>query len=204
MKIICIGRNYAEHAKELDNPLPEKPIFFMKPDTALLIKNRPFYYPFFSDNIHFEVELVLRICKAGKNVQQKFAYKYYDAIGMGIDFTARDLQGECKTKGLPWEIAKGFDQSAPISNEFIPKEEFGDVDNINFRLDINGETVQHGNTKDLIFSFDHLISYLSQYMTLRVGDMIFTGTPEGVGPVKIGDKLEGFIEEKRMISFNIK
>ena len=204
MKIICIGRNYTEHAKELNNPLPEKPVFFLKPDTALVIRNRPFYYPDFSQDVHYETELVLKICKVGKSIPEKYASDFYDRIGLGLDFTARDLQQKCKEKGLPWEIAKGFDYSAPISQEFIPKENFSDLRNIKFHLLLNGIKVQEGNSADMIFSFEKVISYVSQFMTLRTGDLIFTGTPAGVGPVKIGDKLEAFLEDKPLLSCHIK
>jgi acylpyruvate hydrolase len=204
MKIICIGRNYTEHAKELNNPLPEKPVFFLKPDTALVIRNRPFFYPDFSQDVHYETELVLKICKVGKSIPEKYASDFYDRIGLGLDFTARDLQQKCKEKGLPWEIAKGFDYSAPISQEFIPKENFSDLKNIKFHLLLNGIKVQEGNSADMIFSFEKVISYVSQFMTLRTGDLIFTGTPAGVGPVKIGDKLEAFLEDKPLLSCYIK
>lgn len=204
MKIICIGRNYIEHAKELKNPVPEEPVFFLKPDTALLIRNRPFFHPFFSEDIHYEAEIVLRICKVGKNLQEKYAHTYYQEIGIGIDFTARDLQEKCKEKGLPWEIAKGFDFSAPLSDEFIPKEEFSDLSDINFHLDLNGKTVQNGNTRDMIFTFDHLITHVSQFITLRIGDLLFTGTPAGVGKVKVGDRLEAYIEGQKLLAFDIK
>jgi len=203
MKIICIGRNYTEHAKELNNPVPEKPVFFMKPDTALLLKNNPFFYPEFTSDLHFETELVLKICKNGRHIEEKFADKYYDEIGIGIDFTARDLQAECKKKGLPWEIAKAFDQSAPMG-KFLPISEFSDLSNIHFELKINGESKQKGNSKDMIFSFDKIIAYVSKFVTLRTGDYIFTGTPEGVGQTKIGDHFEAFIESKKLLSFNVK
>lgn len=203
MKIICIGRNYVEHAKELNNPLPEKPIFFLKPDSALVIKNQPFFYPEFSKDIHFETEIVLRICKLGKHIQQKFAHTYFDEIGIGLDLTARDLQKDCKSKGLPWEIAKAFDQSAPLGL-FKPKSDFKNINDLNFSLKINDEIRQRGNTKDLIFSFDHLISYISQFITLKIGDLIFTGTPEGVGPVEIGDHLEAFIEDEKCLDLSVK
>lgn len=203
MKIIAIGRNYIDHAKELNNPVPTEPVIFMKPDTAILRDNKDFYYPEFSKDIHFECELVVRICNEGKHVTPKFAYKYYDAIGLGIDFTARDLQSIQKSKGLPWEIAKAFDHSAVIS-DLIPKEEFADSNNINFSLQKNGEIVQSGNTKDMIFDVESLIVYISKYITLRKGDLIYTGTPAGVGPVQIGDKLEGFIENKAMFTTQIK
>lgn len=203
MKIICIGRNYVEHAKELNNPVPEKPVFFMKPDTALLLKNNPFFYPEFTSDLHFETELVLKICKNGRHIEEIFANTYYDEIGIGIDFTARDIQAECKKKGLPWEIAKAFDQSAPMG-KFLPVSEFKDLSNIHFELKINGETKQNGTSRDMIFSFDKIIAYVSQFVTLRTGDYIFTGTPEGVGPTKIGDHFEAFIEGKKLLSFNVK
>ncbi len=204
MKIICIGRNYVEHARELNNPLPENPVFFLKPDTALVIRNRPFFYPDFSTDIHYETELVLKICKVGKSIPEKFASDYYDQIGLGFDFTARDLQQKCKEKGLPWEIAKGFDFSAPVSMEFVPKSSFPDLNNIRFHMELNGNTVQEGNSGDLIFSFEKIISYVSRFMTLRTGDLIFTGTPDGVGPVKIGDKLEAYLDGKKLLSCWIK
>ena len=203
MKVIAVGRNYVDHAKELHNPVPESPVIFMKPDTAILKDNKDFYFPDFSKDIHYEVELVLRICNEGKHVSKKFAHKYYDAIGLGIDFTARDIQSAQKAKGLPWELAKAFDHSAVIS-PLIPKGEFEDLTNLNFSLTKNGETVQRGNTKDMIFDYDSLISFISQYITLRKGDLIYTGTPAGVGPVSIGDKLEGFLEEKSMFTCQIK
>jgi acylpyruvate hydrolase len=203
MKIICIGRNYAEHIKEMKSEMPAEPVFFMKPDTALVINNKPFYYPGFSKEIHHEVELVLKISKPGKHIDVEFANKYYDEIGIGIDFTARDVQAKCKEKGQPWEKAKSFDNSAPIG-KFVTKKEFANLSDINFHLNINGTTVQKGNTRDLLFSFDKIISYLSTFVTLKKGDLIFTGTPEGVGPVNIGDKLEAFIENKKMLEFAIK
>jgi 2-keto-4-pentenoate hydratase/2-oxohepta-3-ene-1,7-dioic acid hydratase in catechol pathway len=204
MKIICIGRNYAEHAKELNNQVPENPVFFLKPDTALVIRNRPFYYPDFSSDIHYETEIVFKISKVGKSIPEKFALDYIDSIGVGLDFTARDLQQKCKEKGLPWEIAKGFDYSAPISQVFIPKEEFNDLENISFHMELNGNKVQEGNSADMIFSFKKIIAYVSRFMTLRTGDLVFTGTPAGVGPVKIGDKLEVFLEGKSMLKCSIK
>lgn len=203
MKIICIGRNYVEHAKELKNPLPEQPVFFLKPDTSLVIRNRPFFYPEFSSDIHYETELVIQVNKNGKYIQEKFAPTYYNQIGLGIDFTARDIQQNCKKKGLPWEIAKGFDNSAPIS-KMIPIEGLNDKKNIRFHLKLNGEIVQQGNSLDMIFSFDKIISYLSQFITLKMGDLIYTGTPAGVGPVKIGDHLEGYLEDKKMLNFRVK
>lgn len=203
MKIICIGRNYGAHAKELNNPLPEKPVFFMKPDTALLPKNLPFFYPSFTKDLHYECELVVRINKVGKNIAPKFAHSYYDEIGLGIDFTARDLQEECKTKGLPWEIAKSFEHSAPLSEKFIPKSEL-DLENLAFSLKQNDKIVQQGNSKDMIFNIDQIIVYISQFMTLKKGDLIFTGTPAGVGPIFIGDTLSGSIGEREMFSIKIK
>jgi len=203
MKIICIGRNYIEHAKELSNPVPKKPVFFLKPDTALLQKNNPFFYPAFSEDVHYEVELVLRICKNGRHIEEKFANNYYDEIGIGIDFTARDRQAECKKKGLPWEIAKAFDQSAPIG-KFIKTSEISDMNNINFSLKINDQVRQLGNSKDMIFSFDQIIAYVSKFITLREGDFIFTGTPAGVGPAMIDDHFEAYIEDKKLLDFNVK
>ena len=203
MKIICIGRNYSEHAKELNNPIPAEPLFFLKPDSAIIRNNKPFFYPGFSKEIHHEVELVLKINKLGKNITEEFAHKYYNEIGIGIDFTARDIQRECKEKGLPWEKAKAFDGSAPIG-KFLPKNSFADRNAINFRLDINQKTVQKGNTKDLLFSFDTIISYVSKFFTLKIGDLIFTGTPAGVGAVRIGDHLECFIEDQKLLEFDIK
>ena len=202
MKIICIGRNYAEHAKEMKSEVPTEPVYFMKPDTSLL-KEGDFYIPEFTKDLHHEIELVLKISKAGKHIEEQFAHKYYDEIGLGIDFTARDIQTKCKEKGLPWEKAKAFDNAAPIG-DFVKKEELGDLNNINFELKINGESRQVGNSKDLIFSFDKVISYISQFVTLKTGDLIYTGTPEGVGQVKIGDKMEGFINGKSFLTLNIK
>ncbi len=203
MKIICIGRNYAKHAKELNNPVPGEPVFFMKPESALILNGKPFFHPDFSENIHFETELVLRINRLGKNIEERFAHRYYNEIGIGIDFTARDIQDTCKQKGLPWEKAKAFDGSAPLG-EFLPKSKFKSVDNIKFSLKINGEEKQNGNTQDLLFSFDKIIAHVSKYLTLKIGDLIFTGTPEGVGPVQINDKLEAFIEGDKMLSFQVK
>lgn len=201
MKIICIGRNYAEHAKEMKAELPTEPVFFMKPDTALL-KEGDFYIPDFTKDLHHEIELVLKVCKAGKHIQKEFAANYFDEIGLGIDFTARDVQAQCKAKGLPWEKAKAFDNSAPIGR-FVKKTEL-DTQNISFELKVNGESRQIGQVKDLIFSFEDVISYVSQFVTLKVGDLIYTGTPEGVGPVKIGDKLEGFLNGTSFLQLNIK
>ncbi len=203
MKIICIGRNYIEHAKELKNAVPTKPVFFMKPDTALLQKNNPFFYPEFSNDVQYETEIVLKINRNGRHIEKKFARKYFDEIGIGIDFTARDLQTEQKQKGLPWEIAKAFDQSAPVGR-FLPVSRFDDLNNINFSLKINGEVRQKGNTGDMIFDFGDIISYISKFVSLKTGDLIFTGTPAGVGPIKINDKFEAFIEDEKLLEFNVK
>ena len=203
MKIIAIGRNYAEHAKELNNPVPIVPVIFMKPDTALLKDNKPFYHPEFSTDIHHEIELVLKISKEGKHVAEKFASNYFDEIALGVDFTARDLQQKHKEKGLPWELAKAFDNSAPVS-KFLPKSQFSDVKNLNFRLELNGNTVQAGNTKDLLFSFESIIAFVSKYITLKKGDLIFTGTPQGVGKINVGDHLAGYLEEEKLLDFNIR
>jgi acylpyruvate hydrolase len=202
MKIFCIGRNYAEHAKELKNDIPTKPLIFMKPPTALLTDNKPFYYPDFTKNLHHEVEIVLRVCKNGKQVQPAFASKYYDKIALGIDFTARDLQDVLKSKGQPWEIAKAFDNSAVLS-EFYDISNYN-LENINFHLTKNGQIVQKGTTQDLIFNFDTLICYISKFFTLQQGDLIYTGTPAGVGAVQIGDILEGFLEEQSVFRCAIK
>ncbi len=203
MKILAIGRNYVEHIKELNNERPVEPVIFTKPDTALVRNNQPFYYPDFSKDIHYEVELVLRLCKMGKNINEKFAHTYYDAIGLGIDFTARDLQTKAKDKGLPWALAKGFDGSAPVS-EFLPLSDFEDINNINFSLQVDGQVKQQGNSSLVLFSFNQIISYISKFITLRSGDLLFTGTPKGVGPVKIGNKLEGYIENKKLLNVEIK
>ncbi len=203
MKIICIGRNYVAHAKELNNPLPSAPVFFMKPDTALIIRNRPFFYPEFSSDIHYEVELVFKINKNGRHIEEKFAHSYYNEVGIGIDFTARDIQSKCKEKGLPWEPAKAFDGSAPCS-KFLHLEKYPDQSNIQFHLLKNGEKVQDGNSSLMIFSIDKIISYVSKFITLKMGDLIYTGTPAGVGPVTIGDKLEAFIEGEKMLKCEIK
>jgi 2-keto-4-pentenoate hydratase/2-oxohepta-3-ene-1,7-dioic acid hydratase in catechol pathway len=203
MKIIAIGRNYAEHAKELNNPVPTTPVIFMKPDTALLKENKPFYHPDFSEDVHHEIELVLKISKEGKHISEKFAANYYEEIGLGVDFTARDVQARHKEKGLPWELAKAFDGSAPIS-DFVPKAKFESVYDINFKLDINGETRQQGNTRDLLFSFESIIAFVSKYITLKKGDLIFTGTPPGVSKVTIGDRLEGYLEDEKMLDFYVK
>ena len=203
MKIIAIGRNYAAHAKELNNAVPTKPIIFLKPDTAVLKDNKPFYIPDFSSDIHYELEVVLKICKEGKHIAEKFASNYYDEIGLGIDFTARDIQAQHKEKGLPWELAKAFDNSAAVSN-FLPKTDFKDLYQLQFELQINKETRQNGDTSNLLFSFENIIAFVSQYITLKKGDLIFTGTPEGVGAVKAGDHLEAWLEGKQLLNFNIK
>ncbi|MBC9813208.1 fumarylacetoacetate hydrolase family protein [Crocinitomicaceae bacterium CZZ-1] len=203
MKIICIGRNYADHAKELKNEIPAEPVFFLKPDTALLKDNEPFYLPEFTTDLHYECEVVVKIAKVGKNIQEKFAHKYYEQISLGIDFTARDLQSKCKEKGLPWEMAKAFDNSAPLSSVFIDKKNVN-LNDLKFHLDINGTTVQKGTTNDWIFHIDQVIAYVSRFMTLKTGDLIFTGTPAGVGPVAIGDRLEGYIGDQKMFDFEIR
>ena len=203
MKIIAIGRNYQEHAKELNNPIPTEPVVFLKPDTALLKEGKAFYHPDFSNDIHFEVELIIKIGKEGKHITTKFARNYIESIGLGIDFTARDLQQKCKEKGLPWEIAKAFDHSAPIG-EFIPLNEIPDLYAIQFSLKQNQIIVQNGNSADMIFSFDDIISYVSQRFTLKKGDLIFTGTPAGVGKINIGDLLEGYISDRKMLSVPVK
>ncbi|MFY8171718.1 MAG: fumarylacetoacetate hydrolase family protein [Sphingobacteriaceae bacterium] len=203
MKIIAIGRNYQEHAKELNNPIPTEPVVFLKPDTALLKEGKAFYHPDFSNDIHFEVELIIKIGKEGKHIASKFARNYIESIGLGIDFTARDLQQKCKEKGLPWEIAKAFDHSAPIG-EFIPVNEIPDLKAIQFSLKQNQVVVQNGNSADMIFSFEEIISYVSQRFTLKKGDLIFTGTPAGVGKINIGDLLEGYISDCKMLSVPVK
>ena len=203
MKIICIGRNYSEHAKELKNEIPDKPVIFLKPQTALLKDNKPFYYPEWTNDLHYETELVLKICKQGKYIEKKFANRYFDEVTVGIDFTARDLQTQQKAKGLPWEIAKAFDNSAVIG-KFNPILTFSEGEGINFSLNLNEVEVQKGNTSNMLFSFEKIISYASQYFTLQTGDFIFTGTPAGVGPVKIGDRLEGFLEEEKVFDFEVR
>jgi acylpyruvate hydrolase len=203
MKIVCIGRNYAEHAKELNNPVPKEPLFFIKPDSAVLRNNDPFYLPDFSDDVHYEAEIYVRIHKKGKNVQAKFAPTYYKEVGIAIDMTARDVQQQCKDKGLPWEKAKGFDGSAPMS-ESLPLAELGDIQNIHFELHRNGELVQQGWTGDMLFPVDRIIEEASRYFTLKIGDIIFTGTPAGVGKLRSGDRLEAFIEGRKMMDFQIK
>ena len=203
MKIICIGRNYLAHVKELDNDLPTKPMFFMKPATALLLPHNPFFYPDFSKEIHYETELVLRICKPGRSIDEKFASDYYDAITVGIDFTARDLQRECKAKGLPWEIAKAFDSSAPIG-EFRKINTLKNPEDIAFGMKLNDQWAQQGHSRDMIFSFNKIISHVSRFVTLKEGDYIFTGTPQGVGEVHVGDKLELFLEDEMVFWLRVK
>ena len=204
MKIICIGQNYSDHIKELNSKPSSEPMFFLKPDSAVLLKKHPFVIPEFTNEVHYEVELLVRINRLGKYIQPKFAHKYYDEIGLGIDFTARDLQRECKEKGHPWEKAKGFDGSAVLGDTWISKENYKDLKNINFHLEKNGEIVQKGNTANMIFDVDTLIAHVSQFMTLKIGDILFTGTPAGVGPVAINDKLIGYLEDKPLFTVNIK
>jgi 2-keto-4-pentenoate hydratase/2-oxohepta-3-ene-1,7-dioic acid hydratase in catechol pathway len=203
MKIICLARNYVAHARELNNPLPEKPLFFMKHENCIVRGNKPFYLPDFSKSIHYEVELVLKICKVGRNIEKRFAHRYYDRIGLGIDFTARDLQDEARSQGAPWEIAKAFDHSAPLSR-FLPLSDFADLKHISFRLDVNGKTVQEGNSSLMIFPVDTQIAYISRFITLKTGDLLFTGTPAGVGPVSAGDHLEAWLEDRKMLDFRVK
>lgn len=204
MKIICIGKNYLKHVREFDGKVPEELCFFMKPDTSLLKDNEAFYHPDFSKEIHHEVEIVVKIDKVGKNVQSEFAHKYYSELGIGIDFTARDVQWKLKEQGLPWEKAKAFDNSSPVSKKFIPVSNIKDVNNINFRLEINEKVVQVGNTSDMIFKINDIIAEVSKYVTLKTGDLIYTGTPEGVSPVKIGDRLKAFFEEECLLDFEVK
>lgn len=203
MKLICIGRNYAAHIDELKNERPSDPVIFLKPDTAILLKKQPFFIPDFSMDVHHEVELLVKIKKVGKHIDEKFAHTYYDEIGLGIDFTARDLQSKLKEKGLPWEKAKAFDGAAVVS-EFFSKSEFDDVNNIDFRLEKNGQLVQKGNTSMMLLKIDALIEYISKYFTLKIGDIIFTGTPAGVGKVNPDDNLTGYIEDKQVFSIKVK
>lgn len=202
MKIVCVGRNYLAHIKELDNDLPSEPMFFMKPETALLPAGEPFPYPDFSKEIHYETELVLHICKSGKNISESQSADYYDAITVGIDFTARDLQSRCKAKGHPWEIAKSFDYSAPMGG-FKKINTLKHPDDIAFGMKLNGNWAQQGHSRDMIFSFDKIISHVSRFVTLEAGDYIFTGTPQGVGEVHVGDVLELFLEEERVLQFEV-
>ena len=204
MKIICIGRNYVDHAKELNNKVPSEPLFFLKPDSSILPNRTAFYIPDFSENVHFEVELVYKISKLGKHISEKHAGRYYDEIGLGIDFTARDVQSKLKEKGHPWEKAKAFDGSAVVSRKFFPKDSFSDLNKIDFSLKQNSDTVQNGSSGEMIFDIDKIISHVSQYMTLKMGDLIFTGTPAGVGKVSDGDLLEGFIGDEQMFRVNIR
>jgi 2-keto-4-pentenoate hydratase/2-oxohepta-3-ene-1,7-dioic acid hydratase in catechol pathway len=204
MKIICIGRNYVPHVQELKNEIPEEPVFFFKPDSALLRNNDPFYIPDWTREVHHEIELVIKINRIGKNIDKRFAHRYFEEIGLGIDFTARDIQQKLKEKGLPWEKAKAFDQSAVISSTFLDKAVFPDPEAIRFKLDINGKTAQEGNSEMMMFGFEEIIAHVSKYITLKIGDLIYTGTPAGVSAVKIGDRLEGYLEDKKLLDFLIK
>jgi 2-keto-4-pentenoate hydratase/2-oxohepta-3-ene-1,7-dioic acid hydratase in catechol pathway len=203
MKLICIGRNYVDHIKELENERPSDPVVFLKPDTAILLKKQPFFIPEFSNDVHHEVEILVKIKKVGKYIDRKFAHKYYDEIGLGIDFTARDLQSQLKAKGLPWEKAKAFDGAAVVG-KWLPKHQFKDINDVNFSLKRNDTTVQSGNTKLMLWKIDELIEYVSKYFTLKIGDIIFTGTPAGVGKVSPNDQLTGFIENEELFSIKIK
>jgi 2-keto-4-pentenoate hydratase/2-oxohepta-3-ene-1,7-dioic acid hydratase in catechol pathway len=203
MKIFAIGQNYSEHNKELNSQNPTEPVVFMKPDTALLKNNKPFYIPDFSRELHYETELIIKFNRLGKNIDSKFAGRYFEEIGLGVDFTARELQRILKAEGKPWEICKAFDNSAVIGN-FLPVNEINDIQNISFRLDLNGKTVQKGNSADMIFPVNELISYISRFFTIKIGDILFTGTPVGVGKVTIGDRLEGYIFDKKMFDFVVK
>ena len=203
MKLICIGRNYTKHIEELQNERPTEPVVFIKPDTAILLKKQPFFIPDFSEDVHHEVEVLVKINRVGKHIDKKFAHKYYEEIGLGIDFTARDLQQKLKEKGLPWEKAKSFDGAAVIG-EWMDKSEISDVDNLNFSLQKNETTVQTGNTSHMLYKIDEIIEYVSKYFTLKIGDIIFTGTPAGVGKVVANDELKGFIEDKEMFSIKVK
>lgn len=204
MKIICIGQNYKAHVEELKSEVPDEPVFFMKPDSSLLRNNDPFYIPDWSNDLHHEIELVIKISRIGKNIEKKFAHRYFDEIGLGIDFTARDIQYKLIEKGLPWEKSKAFDQSAAISSTFINKADLGNLQSIPFKLNKNGETVQNGNSCLMIFGIEEIISHISTYLTLKIGDLIYTGTPAGVGSVKVGDHLEGFINDKKLLDCIIK
>ncbi len=203
MKIICVGRNYADHIEELKNDRPDAPVIFMKPDSALLRPGEDFYLPGFSDDVHHEIEIVVKISRMGKFIEEKFAHRYYEEIGLGIDFTARDLQSQLKSKGLPWELAKGFNGSAPVS-DFVPKTHFGDLQKLSFSLEVNGEIRQDGNTSMMLYSIDYLISFVSQYFTLKTGDLVFTGTPKGVAAVKKGDLLVGRLEGGEMLRLRVR
>ena len=203
MKIFAIGQNYIEHNKELNSPNPTEPVVFMKPDTALLKNNKPFFIPDFTEELHYETELIVKFNRLGKNIDASFSNRYYAEIGLGVDFTARDLQRKLKKEGKPWEISKAFDNSAVIGN-FLPVAELGDIQNIQFRMDLNGKTVQNGNSSDMIFQINELVAYVSRFFTVKIGDILFTGTPVGVGKVSIGDRLEGYIFDKKMFDFYIK
>ncbi len=203
MKILGVGRNYVDHIKELNNAVPTSPVIFFKPETSIITRNHPFFYPSFSNDVHHEVEIVIKICKHGKNIEEPFAHKYFDQIGIGIDFTARDLQSEAKSKGLPWTLAKGFNGSAPIS-EFFPLGNYDDLNDINFSLEIEGKNVQKGNTSLMIYKVPFLVAYISQFIMLKKGDLIFTGTPKGVGPVQIGNNLKAYIEGEKLLDFNVR
>jgi acylpyruvate hydrolase len=204
MKIICVGRNYEAHAKELNNAVEENPVIFLKPETALIPNKQPFFYPSFSNDVHYETELVIKICKLGKHIEERFAHRYYNEISLGIDFTARDVQSQLKSKGLPWELAKGFDGSAPLGT-FIDKNTFQKpIQDLNFHMKLNGEIKQEGKTSHMIFSVDKIISFVSSFFTLKIGDLIFTGTPAGVGPIQKGDHLEAWLEEVKVLSVKVK
>ena len=203
MKIICVGRNYVDHIKELNNEAPKDPVLFLKPDTSILLKKQPFFIPEFSNEVHHEVEILVKINRIGKHIDRKFAHKYYDEISLGIDFTARDLQSKLKEKGLPWEKAKAFDGAAVVG-KFLAKNDFKNVDDINFRLEKNDKVQQKGNTSLMLWKIDTLIEYISKYFTLKIGDIIFTGTPSGVAKVNPNDILKGFIEEKEIFSIKVK
>ncbi len=203
MKIIAVGRNYADHIKELNNERTDEPVIFTKPESAILKDGEPFYYPDFSQDVHHELEILVKISKMGKNIEEKFAHKYYDEIGVGIDFTARDNQTKLKAKGLPWDLSKGFDGSAPMSG-FVPKSKYADLTNLNFHLDVNGSLRQEGNTSMMLFPIDTIIAFVSKYFTLKTGDIIFTGTPAGVAAVKAGDTLSCYIEGEKMLEFEVK
>lgn len=204
MKIIAIGMNYAEHNKELNNALkPEKPVIFMKPDSAILKDGKPFFIPEFTQRVDYETELVVRICRLGKHIAPRFAHRYYDAVTVGIDFTARDLQNDFRAQGLPWELCKGFDDSAVLGN-FVPTENQPDMQDLHFHLDIDGKTVQRGHTADMLFKVDEIIAYVSQFCTLKIGDLLFTGTPVGVGPVSVGNHLQGYLEGEKLLDFHVR
>lgn len=204
MKIICVGRNYTEHIEELQNEKPEDPVLFQKPDTSILLKKQPFFIPDFSEDVHYEVEVLVKITRIGKHIQEKFAHKYYDEVGLGIDFTARDLQQKLKEKGLPWEKAKAFDGAAVIGTKWLKRKDLNDVDQLGFQLERNEVVVQQGNTSHMLWKIDELIAYISTYFTLKIGDIIFTGTPAGVGKVSPEDRLTGYLEDKKMFSIKVK